>query len=71
MVSYKKYQFDPPSYFQAKKGTNLPKIKQKSFIPMLEEQEEDVDDDGNPLTVAAAQRIFHKDAATRTVYFPK
>jgi len=55
-----------------KKGMNLPKIKQKNnFIPMLQEQEEDVDDDGNPLTVAAAQRIFHKDAATRTVYFPK
>mgnify|MGYP001420146144 CR=1 FL=1 len=56
----------------SKKGTALPKIKQKSnFIPMLQEQDEDVDDDGNPLTVAAAQRIFHKDDATKTHYFPK
>jgi len=38
---------------------------------MLQEQDEDVDDDGNPLTVAAAQRIFHKDDATKTHYFPK
>jgi len=38
---------------------------------MLQEQEDDVDDDGNPLTVAAAQRIFHKNDATKTVYFTK
>ena len=33
--------------------------------------ESDVDDDGNPLTVSAALRIFHKDEGTRTVYCPK
>ena len=33
--------------------------------------ESDVDDDGNPLTVAAALRIYHKDDNTRTVYCPK
>lgn len=37
---------------------------------MFEEPDEDVDDDGNPLTVAAAQRIHHKDG-TKTMYFPK
>ena len=37
---------------------------------MFEESDEDVDDDGNPLTVAAAQRIHHKDG-TQKMYFPK
>jgi hypothetical protein len=37
---------------------------------MFEESDEDVDDDGNPLTVAAAQRIHHQDG-TKKMYFPK
>ena len=71
MVRYHNTLFNL-NILQSKKGTNLPKIKQKNnFISMLEEQEDDIDDDGNPLTVEAAQRIFHKDKATKTVYFPK
>ena len=37
---------------------------------MFEEPEEDVDDDGNPLTVAAAQRIYHNDGK-KPIYFAK
>jgi hypothetical protein len=37
---------------------------------MFDESDEDVDDDGNPLTVAAAQRIHHQDG-TKKMYFPK
>jgi hypothetical protein len=52
---------------------NLPQIsrgKTQDLLPMFEEPDEDVDDDGNPLTVAAAQRIHHKDG-TKKMYFPK
>jgi hypothetical protein len=37
---------------------------------MFEEPDEDVDDEGNPLTVAAAQRIHHKNG-TKKMFFPK
>ena len=37
---------------------------------MFDEPDEDVDDDGNPLTIAAAQRIYHQDG-TKPIYLQK
>jgi hypothetical protein len=56
--------------------SRLPKIsratdKQPAGLSYFDQDESDVDDDGNPLTVSAALRIFHKDEETRTVYCPK
>lgn len=45
--------------------------KQNAALSYFDQDESDVDDDGNPLTVSAALRIFHKDEGTRTVYCPK
>ncbi len=35
------------------------------------EMELDVDEDGNPKTVAAAIRLFHKNEKTKRIYCPK
>lgn len=35
--------------------------RKKVLSSMDEEEEPDVDEDGNPLTIEAAKRIFHKD----------
>ena len=56
--------------------SRLPKIsggksKQPAGLSYFDQDESDVDDDGNPLTVSAALRIFHKDEGNRTVYCPK
>ena len=51
---------------------NIAKDKHKSGgFGYFDQDDSDVDDDGNPLTVSAALRIFHKDEGTRTVYCPK
>ena len=35
------------------------------------EIEMDIDEDGNPKTVAAAIRLFHKNEKTKRIYCPK
>jgi len=47
---------------QSNRTSNLPPM-------LMDEDEPDVDDDGNPLTVAAAQRIYHGNS--QTLYCPK
>ena len=53
--------------------SRLPHIneKQQAAHSFFDQEESDVDDDGNPLTVAAALRLYHKDEDTQTVYCPK
>ena len=50
---------------------NINQGKQPAALSYFDQDESDVDDDGNPLTVAAALRLFHQDEGTRTVYCPK
>jgi hypothetical protein len=50
---------------------NINKGKQAAALSYFDQDESDVDDDGNPLTVSAALRLFHQDEGTRTVYCPK
>ena len=38
---------------------------------LQDDSDPDVDDDGNPLTVGAAQRIFHQGEGTKSLYCPK
>lgn len=50
---------------------NINQGKQGGGLGYFDQDESDVDDDGNPLTVSAALRLFHQDDGTRTVYCPQ
>ena len=53
--------------------SRLPNIKKAAANKRgyFDQEESDVDDDGNPLTISAALRVYHKDEKTKTVYCPK
>ena len=42
-------------------------MKQNAFQNDIEESKKDVDEDGNPLTIQAAQRLFHRN--NNKIYF--